>query len=206
MQSTFSRNAPHTLALPYTQWLLAGMLFTPEVERAALLGLGGGSLATFLSRNGIQVTAIEADPLVIEAAQQFFPLPAQNLSIQRCDAREYLTQPEAQGTDLVLVDLFTHGGLPHWLSHVSFHDACASILTPGGIACINLATEPAEASDEVLDAIRSSYGNEALAIAVPHHANFIAFAVNEPHPDSCERLNHAQTLLSSASGYLLLRC
>jgi spermidine synthase len=194
-QSAFARNNPHALALPYTRWLLAGLMFTTAVERATLLGLGGGSLASYLARAGINVTAVDADPLVVAAAQQFFPLPEQNLDIEVCDAREYLAQPGAHGMDLLLVDLFTCEGMPSWLAHASFHDACASALAPGGVVCLNLAVDCAEALDELLEALRKAYGNQALAIAVPQHANIIAMAVNGPQPDSWDTLQpRAQAL------------
>lgn len=194
-QSAFAHDDPHALALPYTRWLLAGLLFTSSVKRATMLGLGGGSVAAFLARAGIDVTAVDADPLVVEAAQRFFPLPEQGLAIEVCDAREYLQQPGAQGVDLLLVDLFTRDGMPHWLSHASFHDACAAALRPGGVTCINLALDSAEALDEMLDALRAAYGNQALAVAVPQHANIIALAVNGSHPDSWKLLKPRAQML-----------
>ena len=183
-QSAFAHAQPHALVLPYTQWLLAALLFSNGSQHATVLGLGGGSVASFLARNAFEVVAVDADPLVVEAAARYFPLPAQGLDIRTEDARTYLSTAPAGGTDLIVVDLFTHQGMPRWLAHAAFHDACAKALAPGGAVCLNLAFDTADALDEVLEAMRAAYGDEALAIGVPDHANVIAIAVNGPHPDT----------------------
>ncbi len=187
-QSAFALAQPQTLILPYTQWLLAGLMFTSPARNATVLGLGGGSVASFLARAGVQVTGVDADPLVVEAARRFFPLAPHGLELRLGDAREYIDNPGMESVDVLIIDLFTREGMPRWLAHAAFHDACAARLARGGVTCINLAMHSADALDDVLDAMRAAYGQQVLMLAVPQHANVIAIAVNGNHPDNKQPL------------------
>jgi spermidine synthase len=68
---------PHALALEYTRTMMGFLLFNPEPQNIAMLGLGGGSLAKFcyryLPQSRIQV--VEINPQVIALRDEFHVPP-----------------------------------------------------------------------------------------------------------------------------------
>ncbi|MEM7405251.1 MAG: methyltransferase domain-containing protein [Pseudomonadota bacterium] len=140
VQSAIALAAPERLVLAYTQWQLFALLFFALPPRhVLLLGLGGGALARWCAAAGFQVTAVDNDPVVIEACRRWFGVD--DVWIANADAREYLHTCNTQ-YDLVLCDLFAHGGAPAWLAHPAFLDACRLSLRPGGWASFNLHAGP----------------------------------------------------------------
>ena len=76
VQSAYSTLQPDCLLLRYTRQMLAAIALVPQLENVLHIGLGGGSVANFLFHHfpKIQQTAIEINPLVIDAAYEHFGL------------------------------------------------------------------------------------------------------------------------------------
>ena len=112
VQSAYSTLQPDCLLLRYTRQMLAAIAFVPQLENVLHIGLGGGSVANFLFHHflEIQQTAIEINPLVIDAAYEHFGLPNDSrLMVLRMDVTESindLTGPY----DLIFLDAFDHSG------------------------------------------------------------------------------------------------
>ena len=95
MQSVFSTVNPDHLVLPYTRFMLLGLLFCPEPKSVLHIGLGGGSIVRWMYREfpTIQQTIIEINPAVIEAARRFFEFPLdKRLSVMQADATQIITK------------------------------------------------------------------------------------------------------------------
>ncbi|EYC26800.1 hypothetical protein Y032_0010g971 [Ancylostoma ceylanicum] len=81
--------------------------------KLAVLGLGGGILASFLLRhfNKAVIDAIELDPDVVKVATQWFALPSRDsrMNVQVKDALDYLEEAPQKGDreklDMLFVDL-----------------------------------------------------------------------------------------------------
>ncbi|RCN51753.1 methyltransferase domain protein [Ancylostoma caninum] len=81
--------------------------------KLAVLGLGGGILASFLLRhfNKAVIDAIELDPDVVKVATQWFALPSRDsrMNVQVKDALDYLEEAAQKGDreklDMLFVDL-----------------------------------------------------------------------------------------------------
>ena len=58
-QSSMALDAPDRLQLPYTQAMMAFLLFQPQPEAVLMVGLGGGSMAKFLLRHERAVSALD---------------------------------------------------------------------------------------------------------------------------------------------------
>jgi len=101
-----------------------------------LLGLGGGTLAGRLQRNlGAEVDAVEFDPRISRAAQNYFAL-SKKVNITIDDARHYLNTCKKK-YDFILFDLFK-GEVP--ASHVMTTEALNithDLLEENGMALIN---------------------------------------------------------------------
>ena len=91
MQSVFSRINVNHLVLPYSRFMLLGLIFCPEPKSALHLGLGGGSIPRWLHIRfpGLQQTVIEQNASVIEAAQRYFEFPVdKRISVIQDDAEK----------------------------------------------------------------------------------------------------------------------
>jgi len=112
VQSAYSTLQPDCLLLRYTRQMLAAIALVPQLENVLHIGLGGGSVANFLFHHfpKIQQTAIEINPLVIDAAYEHFGLPKDSrLKVLAIDVNESindLTGPY----DLIFLDAFDHSG------------------------------------------------------------------------------------------------
>ena len=119
-------------------------------ERALLLGLGGGAVATLLARRcpAAQMVGVERDPEVLALARQFFGLDTlAHLRVVEADAFAWVgaqVGPEreplndAERFDYICVDLFEAGRLVAGTLATAFLRQIAALLTPGGIATFNL--------------------------------------------------------------------
>ncbi len=130
-----------------------GLMLPPGCpRRALLLGLGGGAVATLLARRcpGVAITGVERDPGVIAIGRESFGLDAlPRLTIEEADAFAWMEaragDPQLPGDsepgeryDLICVDLFEAGRLAMGTLTTRFLRQVAALLTPGGVATINL--------------------------------------------------------------------
>ncbi|MBC7484544.1 MAG: transferase spermidine synthase, partial [Rhizobacter sp.] len=76
IQSRMQILRPDVLELEYTRTMMGVLMFAPEPERIAMIGLGGGSLAKFCFRHFPQarVTGLVL-PAALLAQRAQFPLP-----------------------------------------------------------------------------------------------------------------------------------
>lgn len=112
VQSAYSTLQPDCLLLRYTRQMLAAIALVPQLENVLHIGLGGGSVANFLYHHfsNIRQTAIEINPLVIEAAYAHFGLPNDSrlkvLGVDVTESINVLSGPY----DLIFLDAFDHSG------------------------------------------------------------------------------------------------
>ncbi|KAH9850751.1 S-adenosyl-L-methionine-dependent methyltransferase [Lenzites betulinus] len=129
-------------------------------KNALMIGLGAGIAATSFDRHGLDVTIVEIDQTVYDAAHRFFGLPTPGpgrLFIE--DARLWVnnrsttltgstttTAPVADADlaspelyDIIVHDLFSGGGLPGHLFSAEFWADLKNILRPDGVVVVNFA-------------------------------------------------------------------
>jgi spermidine synthase len=108
--------------------------------RALILGGGGGTIATLLTRRcgPIQIVAVERDPAVARLAREEFGLDQlANVEVIEADAFAWVETCE-RAFDLICVDMYVAGELAHGTLATPFLRQIARLLTPGGIAAFNL--------------------------------------------------------------------
>lgn len=109
-------------------------------DRALILGLGGGTIATLLTQRfgPIPIVGVERDPRIAELARQTFGLAAlPNVQIAVADAFAFLPQCQTH-FDLVCVDLYVAGHMEHGILGGDFLRQINRILTPTGTAVFNI--------------------------------------------------------------------
>ncbi len=143
IQSAMRIARPNDLELAYTRCMLAFLLFVPMPLHVVMIGLGGGSLAKFiLSRMPLtRVTAVEINPQVIAAAQQFFALPQipGRFAIETAEGSAFV-QGLAGAADVLFVDGYgTDAAAPELATRV-FYEDCERALADNGVLVSNLFT------------------------------------------------------------------
>ncbi|MGH2517655.1 MAG: spermidine synthase [Ktedonobacterales bacterium] len=118
----------------------------PETRPASalILGLGGGTIATLLTRRwgAVPITGVERDPAVVYLARREFGLDdLAHVKIVLDDAFTYVRHC-AERFDVVCVDLYVAGKLAHGVLGGAFLRDVACCMTPNGIAAFNLWRSP----------------------------------------------------------------
>lgn len=139
-QSTINLSNPDDLPLAYTRTMTVAAAYPREIKKVLMIGLGGGSLSTYLARAmpQVEIDTVEIDPGVIAAAKKYFGLRATGrMRYIAQDARVFLNRSKT-AYDLILVDAFHGGYVPFHLLTREFYTLLKQRLTPGGAAAFNV--------------------------------------------------------------------
>ena len=153
---------------PRQPYVLAGevaALSFAKPGNALLLGLGGGSLARVLSRDGWTVDAVDIDPVIPRMASRYFRLFPGHATVTVADARRFLRTTDRKWS-LIFFDVYASASIP---LHVATAEAFAEAkrrLTPGGAIALNV--EGIGWHDPLVHALAATLGTSfAHVIALP---------------------------------------
>jgi len=139
-QSSMKLNDVNGLTLGYTQAMMVGLFFVPEINTATIMGLGAGSMTKKLlsSFSEINVHAVEYRRLVVEAAKEYFFLPdSERLIIHIDDAVNYLRGAK-QKSDIIFSDLYNSNGMESKQVQASYLNNCKEALNDKGVLVLNI--------------------------------------------------------------------
>jgi spermidine synthase len=131
---------PDDLPLKYTRNMTIGMIYPEEPKRVLMIGLGGGSISTYLGRHvpDLPVDTVEIDPGVVTAAKKYFGIrETERVRYLEGDGRVFLNRNK-QLYDVILVDAFHGGYVPFHLLTKEFYTLVKQRLTPTGAAAFNV--------------------------------------------------------------------
>jgi spermidine synthase len=177
IQSRMDVRDPYALDLEYTRTMMGFLLFAPEPQRIAMIGLGGGSLAKFCHRHLPRacVQVVEINPHVLALREQFHvPPDSERFQVIHGDGAQFV-RCRSTRPDVLIVDGFDSNGLPARLSSQRFYDDCWEMLQPGGIMVANLHFGYRE-YPRLLDRVQRSFGDEVLVVDDAELSNSIVFA------------------------------
>ena len=184
-QSAVYLHDPLQLVFFYSRYMMLAFIFNPQPKNLLMLGLGGGSMVTFLMHHfpDLQVDAVEYREALGEIAHQYFALPDESrLSLNYGDAAAHMYHNDKQ-YDFIFVDVFDNKGMEERSVDLSFYDHCRDSLSISGVACINLWS-----GDEVLYELVSTRlsqafnGNVYFLPMDNEDSNVIAFAFADSIP------------------------
>jgi spermidine synthase len=139
-ESVANLTDPDDLPVRYTQVMTVGVVYPPEVKRVLMIGLGGGSISSYLGRfmPDATIDTIEIDPGVINAAKTYFGIKeTARVRYLEGDGRVFLNRHK-ETYDLILVDAFQGGYVPFHLLTKEFYTLLRQHLAPGGAAAFNV--------------------------------------------------------------------
>lgn len=111
-------------------------MFSPNPGHVLVLGLGAGIVPTRMSGQGVDVTVVELDRGIINAAKEHFNFRTSGTNLVEEDARTFVRQCP-QFYDTVIVDLFHGDGIPDYLITEEFFADIKSCLKPDGTLVMN---------------------------------------------------------------------
>lgn len=176
---------PWRLELEYQRRMMALALFLTEPVHVLQLGLGAAALTKFCYRfvPSARVTAVELSGEVIDAARQWFALPADDdrLVVLQADARDQLAalrQPDR--ADWLQVDLYDAAARGPVHDDIAFYRLCRRALRRPGVACFNLF---GGRFDPSFRAIAAAFDDRVLAGPAVDEGNHIVYAFAGPRFD-----------------------
>jgi spermidine synthase len=128
------------LQVPYTRLMAAALLYPQTIQRILMVGLGGGSISTYLGRAmpDVQIDVVELDPGVIAAGRKYFGLQeTDKVHFLESDGRVFLNR-HTEPYDLILLDAYRELGVPFHLLTREFYELVKARLAPGGAVASNL--------------------------------------------------------------------
>jgi predicted membrane-bound spermidine synthase len=131
---------PDDLPLRYAQTMTIATIYPETAKNILMLGLGGGSISTYLGRflPEATVTTVEIDPGVITAAKTYFGLrETERMRYRAGDGRVFLNR-NRELYDLILLDAYRGGYVPFHLLTREFYTLVRERLAPGGAAAFNV--------------------------------------------------------------------
>jgi spermidine synthase len=131
---------PDDMPVPYTQTFAAALLYPEKVRRILMVGLGAGSVSTYLARAmpDVAIDVVELDPGVIAAGRKYFGLlETGRVRFIESDGRVYLNRNKGL-YDLILLDAFREQGVPFHLLTREFYSLVKERLAPGGAVASNV--------------------------------------------------------------------
>ncbi len=140
LQSIANLRDPDELPLPLTRTITTAVIYPAALNRILMIGLGGGSVSTYLGRAipELAIDAVDVDAGVLEVAKKYFAIrETPRIRLVAADGRLFL-QDSAQLYDIILHDAYHGDGVPSQLLTREFYELMRQRLAPGGTAVYNL--------------------------------------------------------------------
>ena len=177
-ESTLNVNNLRELPLSHYKLMPAGLLYVDDPNSMLMVGLGGGVTSTYIHRylTRMDITAVEIDPGVIDAAKKYFRVAEDSTySVVAADGRIFLVRnPDV--FDIIIIDAYRGGYVPFHLTTKEFYLLVRKRLKKGGCVVIN-AHAGSRLFDSTIATVRSvfenmdafkSEGNNAILVAYRH--------------------------------------
>jgi predicted membrane-bound spermidine synthase len=115
---------------------ISGLLAQTPARDVLMIGCGGGTLGTMLSKTGRSVTVVDINPDSIAFAREYFSLPAE-VTCHVDDGMLFLERHQSV-FDAIVIDAFTEGRVPQHLCSVEFFQLVRQRLASSGCVFLNV--------------------------------------------------------------------
>lgn len=184
-QSCIDQADPETLQLPYARAMVSWLLFKDSVDKALVIGLGGGSLTRYLLYHfpDCRIRAVEYRDSVVKVARSHFGLPLDSrLKVIVDDGGAHVRQHAQTNEgeyDVIFLDAFDVDGMAQSIASLAFFDACKALLKPDGILAVNLWGSESAVYNTCLAWLQDIFVDKVLKLPVRSRGNIILLAFNK---------------------------
>lgn len=183
-QSLVRPEDPEYLGLPYITAMLTGLALGARQQRFLVIGLGGGTLPSFLRRKfpAAEIDAVDINPEVAAVAKRWFGFREDpRMKIHVADGRKFIESVQ-QPYDAVFLDAFGADAVPAHLTTAEFLAAVRRAVRSDGIVISNVwrtATDPPYAS--MVHTHRQTFdGLHVLRVAATNNRILLALPRQQP--------------------------
>jgi len=197
IESIVDLKDPDIMPVPYNQTMTAALAYPTALKRILMIGLGAGSISTYLGRAmpDAQIDVVELDPGVIAAGKEYFGLrETDRVRLLESDGRVYLNR-HSDLYDVILLDAFRELGIPFHMLTREFYALVKEHLAPGGAMASNVAANT-KLYLSTLVTLRAVFPTVDVypEWAVPAEAQAIAVAAPSSRPAADSLLQRALAL------------
>ncbi len=202
-QSVRSPGETDKLELPYSKMMMVGLACVEEPKKCLIIGLGGGSIPSFLHKRYAQmkIDCVDIDPEVIAVAKEFFDFEEGDMMrAHAADGRKFIEESRDR-YDVVFLDAYGDDAIPEHLTTREFLRSTRAILSPKGVVVGNLW---GRASNRLYDSMVKTYQDvfdEVYVFPVPLRDNVILLGVPRKGEVSREALARSASKLSKAKQF-----
>ncbi len=130
--------------LKYARQAGTALLLNPDLESFLVLGMGGGSVGTYLQKQlpHLVVDYVDVDPAVPELARELMLFKEnERATVYIDDGRRFLTSRPDARWDYIYVDTYIGHTIPFHMATVEFFRESKKHLNAGGIFALNLVSD-----------------------------------------------------------------
>lgn len=199
-QSVVKLGDPDYLALPYARSALVGLALSEDPRRILVVGLGGGTLPTFLRKYypNAAIDVVDIDPEVVDVAKRFFGFREDELMKAHVDDGRRFIEKSRQSYDVIFLDAFGANGIPAHLTTLEFLQAVRRAVTPGGVVVGNVWGRGANPLHDSMVRTYQEVFDELFILDVRGAGNVILLALPRKQPLSRDNLTQLAAKLSAA--------
>ena len=131
---------PDHFELPYARVLPVAFAFIEQPQRVLVVGLGGGTIPTFLRKHfpELRIEAVDIDPGVVEVAKTHFGFREDaRMRAYVEDGRKFIEQRQNL-YNIIYLDAFGPDSIPYTLTTREFLTSVRRALTPQGVVIGNI--------------------------------------------------------------------
>jgi spermidine synthase len=139
-QSVVKLGDPDHLELPYARVIPIAMALVEKPQRVLVVGLGGGTIPSFLRKRMPQlgIDAVDIDPEVVAVAKSHFEFREDDkMHAHVADGRQFIEQRDGV-YDIIFLDAFAADNIPYSLATREFLVSVKRALKPRGVVIGNV--------------------------------------------------------------------
>lgn len=171
-QSHVQQDDPRLLTFEYVQHLALVIDTLPPGPLAVThVGGAGLTLPRYVNavRPGSPQIVLEPDTALTELVRRELPLPRQHrIRVRPVDGATGVAALRAGSADVLVIDAYAGGRVPAELTTVAFLTAVRGVLSPDGVALLNVADEPGLRFVARVAASLSAAGFDEVALLATH--------------------------------------
>jgi len=139
-QSVVKVGDPDHIELPYARTMPVAMALVDNPRRVLIVGLGGGTIPSFLRKHYPRLTidVVDINPAVVEVAKRYFAFREDSALHAHVDDGRKFIEKCREPYDVIFLDAYGCENIPYHLATREFLQAVRRALTPGGVAVANI--------------------------------------------------------------------